>query len=533
MRSNHARLFLAVAVFFAGRCLADDTFDVHEFSWMAGVEYANPYLETSLVCAFTGPSSSEQVVLRVPGFWDGGDTWRCRVAPTVPGEWTYETASPDPGLDGLSGAFTVSDGVSPGFIQRRGGHDWQRSTGEPLFLMGDTCWRCLNTLRYSDADFSAYIAARSGQRFNLIRGYVMSQFRSTGDDTNDGGTAYSSPDIPDPLYWREVDRRIAEANAAGITWSLVVGGDGSATYEAYFNTHARRERYLSMLIARYAAYNIIWDGVAEGQEHADYQNLISSLGRYLEAHDPYDHPRGQHPAEPPGDSKDWLGESWLEYISYQGNVSNRQLIDDRVFELPLVHEEYCYEFACYKEQSSSHNCSSEQTREKTWRVAMAGAYPVGGHVGSYTGGSRPFAACSLADEGIDDFRHLYDLFTTLPLDEMTPDNALTDHDGFVYRKPDEIYVIYQDEDFVLDFTVDLSEAAGTFEVRWLNPRTGAWEQDAPVVGGSSQVIFSRPDSEDWALVLSRPEAFPPSLESRRGRLNVRRARPDSRPAPRR
>jgi hypothetical protein len=514
MRLPLAFLVLAFPVL----SLGVDTFSVHEVSFQAGAVYTNPYLQMSMTCTFRGPSGAGLTVLTTPGFWDGGDTWRCRVAPTVPGAWTYTTTSTDAGLDQQAGSFTVIENGAAGFIERDGVFDWKRSDGTQLFLMGDTCWRCLNTMRYSDAEFTAYINARSQQNFNVVRGYVMSQFRSSGDDTNDSGSAFADADTILPAYWREIDRRMTEANAAGIAWSLVVGSDGSL-YEEYFSTASRRQRYLSMIIARYAAYNIIWDGVAEGQEHTSYLTLLRALGDYIAANDPYDHPRGQHPGQPPGDSSEWAGEPWLEYISYQSDKENHnQLIADRRFNLPLINEEFCYEFNCFTAQSSSHDCDSETTRKDAWRIAMAGAYFFGGNVGTYTGGSRPFAACALTDVGISDYAYIHDLFSTLPLNAMTPDNAITDNGGFVYRKVDDTYVVYQDDSFTANFTVDLSAAAGTFRARWLNPRTGAWIDLPPVGGGSTGEPFTRPDLQDWVLVLDRMAGsqLPPPAGVRRG-----------------
>jgi hypothetical protein len=59
-----------------------------EFSFQAEDAYEHVPLGVRFGARFTGPDGS---VYEVPGFWDGGQTWRLRFAPTMPGAWSYET----------------------------------------------------------------------------------------------------------------------------------------------------------------------------------------------------------------------------------------------------------------------------------------------------------------------------------------------------------------------------------------------------------------------------------------------------------
>ena len=60
-------------------------------------EAANPFLDVDITAVFTGPNG-EKILL--PGYWDGGQTFCVRFAPTAVGQWKYEIhANPDdPGL---------------------------------------------------------------------------------------------------------------------------------------------------------------------------------------------------------------------------------------------------------------------------------------------------------------------------------------------------------------------------------------------------------------------------------------------------
>src|SRR5215471_290961 len=59
--------------------------------------------ETDFSVEFTSPSNRQRVV---PGFWDGGRTWRVRFLPDEEGTWRFRSrARRGTGLDGQAGRF--------------------------------------------------------------------------------------------------------------------------------------------------------------------------------------------------------------------------------------------------------------------------------------------------------------------------------------------------------------------------------------------------------------------------------------------
>ena len=64
--------------------------------------YSNPYMQNVMTAVFTGPAGA---ILKIPGYYAGGANWAVRFSPTAVGRWTYVTQSPDPGLDGKTGAI--------------------------------------------------------------------------------------------------------------------------------------------------------------------------------------------------------------------------------------------------------------------------------------------------------------------------------------------------------------------------------------------------------------------------------------------
>jgi len=59
-----------------------------EASFESARAYENPSQDVELVAEFQSP---EGRVLKVLGFWDGGQTWKVRFSPERSGEWSYRT----------------------------------------------------------------------------------------------------------------------------------------------------------------------------------------------------------------------------------------------------------------------------------------------------------------------------------------------------------------------------------------------------------------------------------------------------------
>jgi len=80
-------------------------------------KYSNPYdvREVSLDGVFTGPDGAQ---MKVPGFWDGVDSWRIRFTPSQEGTWTYSILITDPNGESFpkEGYFTVTASDLHGWI---------------------------------------------------------------------------------------------------------------------------------------------------------------------------------------------------------------------------------------------------------------------------------------------------------------------------------------------------------------------------------------------------------------------------------
>src|SRR5690348_10590836 len=109
---------------------------VHDFSYTAAVT-GNPF-DVDVSGVFTGPGGLR---LQIPGFYDGGNTWTIRFAPTAAGEWSLRTVSTVPALNGRTDTITATANTALAIhgnllVDRAHPHHFVYEDGTRYFLMG-------------------------------------------------------------------------------------------------------------------------------------------------------------------------------------------------------------------------------------------------------------------------------------------------------------------------------------------------------------------------------------------------------------
>jgi hypothetical protein len=97
----------------------------------------------------------------------------------------------------------------------------------------------------------------------------------------------------------------------------------------------------------------------------------------------------------------------------------------------------------------------------------------------------------------------------LPFWEMQPQDGLllgesSDYGGGqVFAKASEVYAVYL-PNATSTGMVELSGASGSFQKRWYNPRSGAFEGSAQAVSGGTRTSLGAPPSSassDWVVLI--------------------------------
>ncbi len=454
---------------------------------LSGGQYNNPYLAVDLNTVCIAPDGSQ---FQLEGFWNGGNTWIIRFAPTMVGEWILTTQSNDPLLDNQQISVSCIPSGSTGFLTTNGDH-FYREDGTPFFRMGDTCWRLFRSKNAPfDSLFKPYIDARAQQGFNFICGVI----HTVADPSiNEGGSHwYNDSDLDrlQPGYFDWVDSRVEYMLSNGIVPGLFFVW--AQTFDDF--TQAQFERFTRYIVARYAGYDVVWVISGEYNERSspsayDYQ------GQIIAQKDPYNHPRSIHPTGHTSNSTDYaLFSDWLGYIMQQTYGSFDHLYqsvwNDRGYNLPVCIDEYGYEGPQDPVDPFYHhsNQTPRQIRQDTWSIIMAGGYPMYGCIYTCTAKEMIIQADRLNTEGAQYLSILNDFFTTTTtFSDLVPDTTRVTN-GYCLYKAGAEYVIYLPEGG--GTVLDMGAESGFWSLDWMDPSTGERMVGGAVQASSSVDLYS-------------------------------------------
>ena len=295
-----------------------------DFSFEAKTEIADPFdFERSQFHAvFRGPGGE---TFTLPGFWDGGQTWKIRFTPTKPGAWIYVTKfrdTSDKGLHGQRGTLQVQAATGSADVHRHGGflkvsanrRHLTFTDGKPFFWLGDTWWPTPSEAVQFDI-FKRMVDTRVAQGYTVFQAHGH---RPLFAGSSIGAfEATRKPDAETLRYWHETDRYFAYAEEKG-----VVGMMGFARGDL-FDPFSLPElkRLWHYYMARYGAYPM---GILITQEYnidpdkrqAHLPRLLA-LGQFIKDIDPHHRAMTAHPWVHSRDLRQAWNEPWLDFIMLQ------------------------------------------------------------------------------------------------------------------------------------------------------------------------------------------------------------------------
>ena len=518
---------VVVSALTAAETVRVDRFGLHEVALTATGTYANAYVECEATAEFVSPAGA---VRAVPLFWDGGATWRFRFSPDTVGEWTWSVRSGDAGLAAARGAFAcvasrLAGGVRP---MAAAPHHFVREDGTPFWWLGDTAWALLIDIpseNHSLATATHYLDVRAQQGFNVVHVMLLSE----EGDGNSGGTPWLdlATERLNPGYWQEADRRIALANARGLTVGLALAWGVKTTREPYawarFPSQAARLRYARALTARYSADNVYflvageWHGEARNRPGATPISVLRELtqiGDAVRAADPHGRMIGIHPMNHHGSTREFAANTaWMSFADYQQNYRqlHERILLSRQLARPVVNSEYAYHLRDGDgdgKTDKENSLTPDDIRHASWDIVTAGGYFVTGFGTTYFGGHRDPGKFDVDaaknDIWEEQLGHLRKFFNALEWWKLIPSDLLVtsaeprgeDNRVAVTRasramrvptpptttywammQPGQLYVVYV-RGIAQSVALQLHAAGGAYTAREFNPRTGAW-RDLP------------------------------------------------------
>ena len=280
-------------------------YEAQEWGYISGKAYADPFNALELDVALTHESGQSW---RVPAFWAGGQDWRVRFAPPLPGSYQVLTVCSDvdnPDLHGRRAELQagIYDGLHPllchGPLQVAGNHrTLEFSDGTPFFWLGDTWWMGLcKRLAWPD-EFHQLAADRLSKGFTAIQIVAglypdMPGFDPRG--ANEAGFPWEAEYTRiNPGYFDMADLRIRWLVRLGLV-PCIVGGWG---YYLPLLGIEKMKQHWRNLVARWGAYPVVWCLAGEAampyylseQKEKDEKTQVAGwteIAGYMREIDPY------------------------------------------------------------------------------------------------------------------------------------------------------------------------------------------------------------------------------------------------------
>ncbi len=292
------------------------TWLANEITLVSEKEYKKPVADALLDLKI----SNGKTEYTVPGFWDGGTTWRIRFMLPEAGTWTYETVCSDASNTKLHGrkgtvnctAYTGDlDIYKHGFIKTEPNTKYfMYNDGTPFFYLGDTHWNFL-TEEYDSAgtagkgtDIPSHFKYIINKR--VSQGYTVYQTEPIGasfDITN----GINQSDIPgfqqaDKYFAYIAKQGLVHANAQFFFPSSLVQMVQKDNYEELLEQATR------YWVARWSCYPVLWTLGQEVDNEAyflktqnggyalKYKSIYpyKLICEWLDKYDPYKHPISAH-----------------------------------------------------------------------------------------------------------------------------------------------------------------------------------------------------------------------------------------------
>jgi hypothetical protein len=469
-----------------------EKYGLFETELVSDSTYDNPYVEVSLSAHVSGP---EGIAFDVEGYWFGGNLWRLRIMPTAAGHWNFITSSNDPDFDSLIVTYDCIPSSRPGILIVNPDYPYtfKLSEGGPFFWMGETSW-CLmsNAVPYINGIFQEYITKRLEQKFKGIH-FVLGTGGmpyNTKNPANEGGNLWISQQEQriNPDFFKWMDKKIAYLDSVQMAIGFFI------TWAQHFATFTREEfdRFERYLIARYAAYPLLYWVIVGEFDEAGTIDDYNYHGQVINERDPYGHLISNHPSHRDpnnlGTSRIFADQQWFGFVTQQlpqfpvwiSHVEVYQnVLEDRIYKIPVVNAEFGYENKDYYGKL----LTSDWVRKYAWSVMCGGGFFSYGNDATI----RKVNLNALESEGILYMGFLFDFFQKTNWWEMNPDTNKADY-GYCLSSPSNEYLIYSPDSGTIhiDFTKDL----GRFCAQWYNPKNGTLEDTLEFIGGNVQSFTS-------------------------------------------
>ena len=512
---------------------------VVEITLVSSRTYNNPFLDVDVTAIFIGPNGASLVRA---AFWDGGNIWKVRMAPTGLGVWQYHIIATDPGNAGLNPPAGQVVSLPTGSDLAIYQHGFLRvspneryltyADGTPFFWLGDTHWFFDSKERWDSAnkpgwtsEFKGMVDRRVAQHFTVYQSVIFGPSPSYWAPGKVG-------ELINPEYFRDnLDRKMQYIADQGLVNAFGLG------FHSNIDGHVTAEvRLAKYVVARYGALPMVWitAGEVAGYDPALRQARLDGwreVALEIFRDDTYHQPQTAHYTK--GWPTDYQGEGWLDFTMVQGShgslppTSVYAQYYDQAAPVPLLEGELNYE-------QLFPSITPTMVRASAYRAIQAGSfgYTYGAQGiwnatwdNSDTSNDSTYVHVNWFDAidylGATQMGYMADFYTSLPWQTLVPrpsgwatwNLALPDPSMPVVKADDagqNIVVYFPDGYNPTDLAGILKPLPNLdYRVRWFNPRTNFYTVLGTAhVTDQQWLIETKPDPGDWVLSLQAVKSGP-------------------------
>ena len=290
-----------------------ETWRMTELSFVSATDYSQTRAdEVMMDVTFTHKRSGKTITR--PAFWDGGNIFLVRFAPTAAGIWEWSTACPqDESLAGLEGSLRCKEYDGDLEIYRRGfvtvvsGNKYfTYADGTPFFYLGDTHWGMLTEEYDSPGHHAGNTGAESHFKYIVDRrvdqGFTVYQSEPIGSRFKLGDGTVDQEDIEGFRHADGYFEYIADAGLVHANSQFFFPSEMTRTLSAQKDKLEQMSRYW---VARFGAWPVMWtlgqeidnDSYNEQGFNNNYSyqdNPWVEVAEYIHKYDSYSHPLSGH-----------------------------------------------------------------------------------------------------------------------------------------------------------------------------------------------------------------------------------------------
>jgi hypothetical protein len=522
-----------------------------ELTFTSSKPYTDPFNNVDMEAVFTGPRG--RVITR-PAFWDGGNTWRVRFAPTCIGKWKMRTKCTDTANTGLNGKKAVVLCLAysgPYAIYKHGflkisanKRYFVYNDGKPFFYLGDTHWImpherfATSNVEGVASQFKYTVDKRVKQGFTVYQSEPIQQVQAPGShDGSDEEQFYNLDDgftAADLPGFANLDRKFKYIADKGL-----VHANAQLTFVAYpakfpgIYTDLYLKKLARYWVARYGAYPVLWTTAQESDTKDSLNNHIwGTVAETVAANDSYHQPLTLHMQDVSitNASNSWFqGKSYHTWraVQLQYNISSAAKIfkyTKDFWNSPYTQPTVDYESGYEAFQGNT----TKDARAAGYRAFQTGMLGIGyGANGIWNDLYTPtdlgtayligrqatylnwYAGANLP--GATQLGYLKSFYTNIKWWQLTPrfdDPAWSSFTNVYQSLPAtinrDVFVVYFFSKDTNTGTLKNLLAHQTYKAQWFNPLNGRYTLIGKFMTDSGEwTIPPKPDASDWVLLVKK------------------------------